>query len=120
MAGFTQDFHGESINGDRYDRNQAKQNLIKSLSYAQSATAHTLVKNITLVKGQAIVITQEHTALTILGRRTHRMHTLVFDGLWRSVWVETRLGWQMASDKQLTSTVTTDGVRKIVQPAKAR
>lgn len=120
MVGFTPDFHGESINGDRYDRNQAKQNLIKSLAYAQSATAHTSVKNVTIVKGQAVVVTQEHTALTILGRRTHRVHTLVFDGLWRSVWVETRFGWQIASDKQLTSAVITDGVRKVVQPARAR
>ena len=120
MAGFNQDFHGESINAERFDKEDAKQNLLKSLSYAQSVTAHTSIKNISFVKGQAIIMSQEHTALTILGRRTHRLHTLVFDGLWRSVWVETKQGWQEQSEKQLTSMVTTDGIAKVVSPTTPR
>jgi hypothetical protein len=120
MVGFTQDFHGESINGDRTDRNQTKQSLMKSLSYAHSVTAHTMVQNITFVKGQAIVVSQEHTRLTVLGRRTHRLHTLIFDGLWRSAWINTKAGWQVKSQKQLTLTVTTDGFPKVISPAKPK
>jgi len=120
MAGFTQDFHGESINGDHFDRKQSKQSLTKSLFYAQSVTAHTQVKNIAFVNRKAIVVSQEHTVLTILGRRTHHLHTLVFDGLWSSVWIDTKLGWCEQSEKQLTSTATTDGIPKVGSPIKAR
>lgn len=120
MVGFTPDFHGESINGDRYDRNQAKQNLIKSLSSAQSMKASTKVKSITLTGQRAVVVSREHTALMILGRRTHRLHTLVFDGLWRGIWVDTKAGWEEQSEKQLTSTVTTDGIPRVIHPGKAK
>lgn len=120
MRSFTPDFQGEDIKGSHYDRMQAKQNLLKSFSSAHSIKAKTTLKSLSFVHDDAIVLGQEHTKLTIFGKRTHRPHTLVFEGLWQSIIVKTKKGWQIKREKQLTSTMTIDGVVKVVEPDKSK
>ncbi len=109
MAHYAADFQGSDVSGDHYNREQAKQSLMKSLSVIHSISGQEPIESVTPIPGGAVVLFREHTVLHILGQRTHKMHVLVFDADWRKIWARTNKGWQLRRETQLTWKVTKDG-----------
>jgi ketosteroid isomerase-like protein len=116
MATFTDDFRGEDIEGNIYNKEIARKSLEASFSFAQSLRSRTQLQEVKLVRGEAVALTKEHTELRIPGRTTGWIHTLVFDGTWRSIWIKTESGWKVRHQKQLSQTITQDGKSRVVAP----
>ena len=116
MAGYADDFQGRDISGGVYDKRQARQNLEKSLSYSQSMESEPTILTVQATPKGVVVLSREHTVLHIIGRRTHKTHALIFDGLWRSVWVKSGPTWLVWRETQLSQTITTDGKARVVKP----
>jgi len=117
MSGFADDFQGRDISGDVYGKQQAQQSLAKSLSLSQSIQGKPTILTIQTTPEGAVVLSREHTVLQIVGRRTHKVHILIFDGLWRSVWVKRGPAWLLWRETQLSQTITTDGKARVVKPS---
>jgi hypothetical protein len=116
MDTFAAEFKGVGIEGTVYNKEVARRSLEQSLSFAQSLRARTRLLEVKLVRGEAVDITREHTELRIVGRGTGRIHSLIFDGTWRNVWIKTPGGWKVRQQKQLTQTITRDGKSSVVEP----
>lgn len=116
MSGYAQDFQGRDISGAVYNKQQAQQSLAKSLSISQSVQGKPTILTIRATPKSAVVLSHEHTVLHIVGRRTHKTHILVFDGLWRSVWVKRGSAWLIWRETQLSQTITTDGRVRVIKP----
>lgn len=116
MSGYANDFQGRDISGNVYDKQQAQQNLAKSLSLSQSIQSKPTILTIQATPKGAVVLSREHTILHIVGRRTHKTHVLIFDGLWRSVWEKSGTTWLLWRETQLSQTITTDGKAHVVKP----
>jgi len=117
MSGYANDFLGRDIAGDVYSKQQAQQSLAKSLSISQSIQGKPTILTIQATPKGAVVLSREHTVLHIVGRRTHKMHVLIFDGLWRSVWVKSGPTWLLWRETQLSQTITADGKARVVKPS---
>lgn len=109
MAHYAADFQGSDVSGDHYNRQQVKQNFIKSMAIIHSNSGQEPFGSVTLIPGGAVILSHEHTVLHILGQRTHKMHVLVFDADWQKTWARTNKGWQLRRETQLTWKVTKDG-----------
>jgi len=116
MSGYAKDFQGRDILGDVYGKQQAEENFKKSLSVSQSIKSNSTILTVQATPKGAVVLSHEHTVLHIVGRQTHKVHTLIFDGLWRSVWVKTGPIWLVWRETQLSQTITTDGKARVVKP----
>lgn len=109
MAYYAADFQGSDIFGGHYNRQQAKQNLIKSMAVIHSNSGQEPIESVMPIPGGAVILSREHTVLHTLGQRTHKMHVLIFDAEWRKTWTRTSKGWQLRREKQMTWKVTKDG-----------
>lgn len=119
MAYYAPDFQGSDVSGDHYNRQQAKQNVIKSMAIVHSNSGQEPIESVAPVPGGAVTLSREHTVLHILGQRTHKMHTLVFDAQWQKEWARTSKGWQLRRETQLTWKVTKDGKVTVNKSLKA-
>lgn len=116
MSGYADDFQGQDITGAVYGKQQAQQNVAKAMSYAQAVQSQEKVLTVQPTVKGAIVLSQEHTTVHIIGRRTHKIHILIFDGLWQSVWVKSGRKWLVWRETQLSQTITRDGKAQVIKP----
>ncbi|MCC2668145.1 MAG: hypothetical protein K0Q72_616 [Armatimonadetes bacterium] len=113
------DFMGEDIQGNRFNRKEAEATGRRTLATAQTVHTSTRLIEVRLVNGEAVVVAGEHTELKIRGTKTGILHTALFDGTWRSVWVKRGGRWLQRSQKQLSLTITRDGVPEVIRPKSA-
>ena len=110
LSYFAEDYQGQDMDGRVWNKAQAGVNLTKAFQLAKTMRSHSTLKDVHLVDGNAIVLSQEHTILEIVGKKTGKLHTLVFDGQWRSTWIKKQGVWQVWREKHLSRTITRDGV----------
>lgn len=112
----TRDFQGQDVLGHVYNRTQTKQRFIRLLTYAKSLRLRTQVQSVTVEDGAATVRTKEYMLAKFVVGRTGKIHTVTLNDVWRNLWVKTRDGWRLKRMKQLSSTVTRDGVSEVIRP----
>lgn len=110
------DFEFKNIQGNTYNQTQFKQISVKYFSYARFMHANTKVESVLLKGDGATVLSKEHVTLKILAGRPPKIHTVTLDSRLRGLWVQTKDGWRLKQSKQLSLTVTTDGVPKVFRP----
>ena len=117
---YAPDFTGEGVDGTRFTKNEAAENGRRTLSSAETVTARTRLIDVKRAGKEVVTLTREHTELRLRGKKTGQPHTLLFEATWRGTWVQRQGVWLQRRLKQLSLTITRDGVAEVVRPESNR